>query len=114
MRTRRSAKNQQRLYKHIGEELKKAAKATVKEVKYGVTSAYVFHLEKEKLDFIVERTNMHPMQVQFLFQLVGGNYERLKQLEEKLKNNFVPYCPSTVNEVERVLYAPNKSNWFKL
>ena len=114
MKTRRSAKNQQRLYNYLSAELRKATKTPVKVVKYGDVSSYSFRLEKEKLDFIVERTNRHPMQVQFLFQLVRGDYEKLKELEEKLKNNFIPYCPSTFSEVERILYQREKSKWFKL
>jgi hypothetical protein len=59
----------------------------------------------QQLDLIeklTKQTGRHSRQTQFLFELCDFDFEKLLELERKLKNNFVFYCPGdkdTVNEV---------------
>lgn len=84
------------------------------ELKYGVTSTYPFELDKESGEWLSKRVNRSRMQVDFLFQLCGGDFEKLKRLEAQIKNNFIYYCPSNVEEVERILNLTPAKVWFNL
>lgn len=84
------------------------------EVKYGQSSTYPFKLDNQRLDWITNLTNRSKGQTQFLYQIVGGDFEKLKQLEIQIKNTFCGYCPSTSEEVEKIMNLKPKSNWFTL
>ncbi len=83
-------------------------------VKYGQSSTYPFELDKERLEWLSDKVNRSKGQTQFLFQMVGGDFEKLKALEVQMKNCFVSYCPADVEEVEKVMALVPKSNWFTL
>lgn len=83
-------------------------------LKYGKTETYKYELDKERLNWLTERTNRSNAQTQFLFQLCDGGFDKLKKLEMQLKNCFCFYCPDTKEEVYRVLKMEAKSQWFKL
>jgi hypothetical protein len=83
-------------------------------VKYGQSSTYSFELDKERLEWISDKVNRSKGQTQFLFQMVGGDFEKLKALEVQIKNCFVSYCPADAEEVEKVMALVPKSNWFTL
>ena len=84
------------------------------ELKYGRTDTYKYNLDKEKLDWLTSRTNRSNGQTQFLFQLVDGDFEKLKLLEMQLKNCFVGYCPGGKKDVERIMNLEPKCDMLKL
>jgi hypothetical protein len=90
------------------------AKPVLAAVKYGQSSTYPFELDKEKLEWLSDKVNRSRGQTLFLFQMVGGDFEKLKALEVQIKNCFVYYCPADVEEVEKVMALVPKSNWFTL
>jgi hypothetical protein len=88
--------------------------AVLAAVKYGQSSTYPFELDKERLEWLSDKVNRSKGQTQFLFQMVGGDFEKLKALEVQIKNCFVRYCPAYFEEVEKVMALVPKSNWFTL
>jgi hypothetical protein len=76
-------------------------------LEYGQSNTYLHELDKERLEWITHQTRRGNNQTQFLYQLVDGDFEKLKQLELKLQNNFIHYCPSTREQVEEILNKPN-------
>ena len=83
-------------------------------LEYGNTKTYLYDLEKELLDELTKRTNRSKSQTQFLFQLVDGDFEKLKELEMKIKNTHSFYCPGDTSEVEKLLNEKTDNEWFKL
>ena len=53
------------------------------------------------------KTNRSKSQTEELFKLVGGNFNLLCELEEKLSNNFLFYSPASLDEVKNVLSMRN-------
>ena len=72
-------------------------------IKYGNTSAYKYHLDDVRMDAIVKITNRSTGQTQFLFNLVGGDFNKLLEIEEKIKNNHLGYCPGTEEDAGWIL-----------
>lgn len=83
-------------------------------LKYGNTKTYLYDLDKDLLDELTKRTNRSKSQTQFLFQLVDGDFEKLKELEVKMKNCFFTGCPADKNAVEEVMKMTEKTDYFKL
>jgi hypothetical protein len=83
-------------------------------VKYGYKEDYKFQLDLERLNWLTSKTNRSNSQTQFLFQLVDGDFEKLKLLEMKIKNCFCFYCPGDVSEVEKLLNMESSNEWFTL
>lgn len=83
-------------------------------VKYGDSNTYSHKLDDEKLRWLVSKTNRSVNQTQFLFNLVDGDFYKLKKLEEKIKNTFYGGCPSTQDEVEGLMARDNISVRFSL
>lgn len=73
------------------------------ELKYGFAESYSYNLDKDRLTYLVSKTNRSESQTQFLFNLVDGDFEKLKKLECQLKNNFVFYCPADKQELDKVM-----------
>jgi hypothetical protein len=73
-----------------------------------------YTLDKERLNWLSDRTNRSNGQTQFLFQLVDGDFEKLKELEVQIKNCFLFYCPGDKECVEEVMKMTPKSDYFKL
>jgi len=82
--------------------------------KYGLTKTYKYELDKERLNWLTDRTNRSNGQTQFLFQLVDGDFEKLKQLEMKIKNCFYSACPADKETADEVMNMQQKSEWFSL
>lgn len=57
---------------------------------------------------LVKKTNRHPRQVEFLFELCGRDFQKMLKVEERLKNYFLFYCPGDKEELEKVLALPEK------
>jgi hypothetical protein len=84
------------------------------ELKYGQTKTYKYELDKERLNWLTDRTYRSNGQTQFLFQLVDGDFKKLKQLEMKIKNCFYCSCPADKETVEEVMNMQSKSEYFSL
>ena len=66
--------------------------------------------EKVLLDMLSNYTNRGSSQSAFLFELCDFDFDRFCLLEEKLQNNFVHYCPSTKEDVTRLLNLVDKAS----
>jgi len=73
-----------------------------------------YELDKERLDWFTSKVNRSKNQEQFLFNLVDGDFEKLKQLEMQLYNCFVFYCPDNVEEVEKIMKLVPKNKYLVL
>lgn len=83
-------------------------------LKYGFVNTYAHKMDGFILKWIVEKTNRSANQTQFLYQLVGGDFQKLKTLEERIKNINYIGCPSTSEEVVSILNTKSENEWFKL
>lgn len=83
-------------------------------LQYGQVKTYKYKLDKERLNWLTDKTNRSNGQTLFLFQLVDGNFEKLKQLEIKIKNIFYSACPADKEAVQEVMRIKSKSDWFYL
>jgi len=64
-----------------------------------------------KLDKLSNVTNRSYNQTSFLFELLDKDFDKLVSLEQKIKNNFVMYCPGDKEECEKVLAMGDGSGW---
>lgn len=71
-------------------------------------------LGKQMVEVLTNRTNRSKGQTMFLLELLNGNYNKLLELEERLRNNFCYYCPADMQEVEKVLAMPNSKSLLDL
>lgn len=69
---------------------------------------------EEKLKWLRSKTNRSKAQTDFLLELCDNDLSKLCELEQKIKNCFVMYCPGSKEEVEVVMNMQTKSNYFKL
>ena len=63
------------------------------------------------LEKLSDCTNRSYGQTLFLFELLDRDLKKLVLLEQKLKNNFVNYCPGDKEECEKVLGMGDGSGW---
>ena len=84
------------------------------ETKCAQSKTYNYRLDDERLNWLTKQTNRSNGQTQFLFQLVDGDFEKLKKLEMNLYNCFCGYCPGDVEEVNKVLNLTPKKEFLKL
>jgi len=70
-------------------------------------------MKKEFLDRLTTATNRSKRQAQFLLELLDNDVFKLMELEEKIKNNFIRYCPGDKETCDKIL-AMDNSEWFKL
>lgn len=82
------------------------------DLKYGDSKTYKYKLDKEQLKDLTSKTLRGESQTQFLYQLVDGDLNKLKELETKIKNCFYSACPDTKEEVEMLMSMESKSNSF--
>lgn len=73
-----------------------------------------YKLDDEKLNWITSEVNRSKQQTQMLYNLLRGNFEKLIQLEVKIKNCFINYCPSDLEEIEKIFSLESKSNHYSL
>ena len=71
-------------------------------------------MNSDLLDRLIDATNRSKGQTNFLYDLCDGNLEKLLKLEEKIRNNFLSYCPDDKEEVEKILAMEDESGWFNL
>ena len=84
----------------------------MKDLVYGQKDTYKSFLDKDTLKFFTDKTNRSDGQTQFLFNLVNCDIEKLKELETKIKNCFISYCPDSDKEVKQILEMTNTTNYF--
>ena len=70
--------------------------------------------EKRLIDKISTVFNRSIQQTNFLFELLGNDFEKLINLELKIKNNFIHYCPGDLEEVDIIMNQETSSEWFKI
>lgn len=83
------------------------------EPKYGYEPEYKFELSKDELKYFTSKTRRSARQTQYLFQLVDGDLDKLKFLEEQIKNLFLYYSPLTKEKVDEILKMTPKTKYFK-
>ena len=66
------------------------------------------NVKDSKLDRLSNFTNRSYYQTEYLFNLCGKDYNKLYELECKIKANFINYVPSSLEEVEVVLNLDKK------
>ena len=71
-------------------------------------------MNPDLLDRLTDATNRSKGQTNFLYDLCDGDLEKLLRLEEKIRNNFLSYCPDDKEEVEKILAMEDESGWFSL
>jgi len=84
------------------------------EIIYGNTSTYIYEMEQDQLEELIKKTNRSRGQTLFLFQLVDGDFEKLKDLESKIKNSLYICCPGDKDEVDKILSTKCENKWFNL
>lgn len=60
-------------------------------------------INKRLLDKLTTKINRSKAQEEMLFALCDGRLDMLFDLEEKIKNNHISYCPSTKSEITKIL-----------
>ena len=73
-----------------------------------------YTITQEQLKSITDKTNRSFGQTQHLYTLVYGDFEKLKQLEMKIKNCLCFYCPGDRKEVDQIMKMSNKVNIFNI
>lgn len=71
-------------------------------------------MDNDLLERFTDVTNRSKGQTLFLYDLCDGDFQKLVRLEEKLKNNFLGYCPNDKETVEKILTMNDKSDWYNL
>ncbi len=71
-------------------------------------------MREEYLDRLILLTNRSKFQTKFLLGLLDNDVFSLMELEEKIKNNFIGYCPDCKDECDKILSMNNGTEWFKL
>ena len=71
-------------------------------------------MNNDLLDDFTNVTNRSKGQTNFLYDLCDGDFQKLVRLEEKIRNNFLSYCPDDKEEVEKILAMDDESDWFNL
>lgn len=66
------------------------------------------------LNRLTTTINRSKAQTLFLLDLLEYDVFKLMELEEKLKNNFIGYCPGDKEECDKILQMDNGSEWFKM
>lgn len=100
-----------RLYFYLLRRKLKISFSLVRPLEYGETR---YELDSERLNWLTDRTNRSNRQTIYLYQLLDANFEKLIQLEIKIKNCFISYCPASKDEVEKIMKMENKTDTFSI
>jgi len=65
-------------------------------------------------EWLSDKTNRSFGQTMFLFRLLNKDFDKLKLLEMQIKNCFLHYCPSDMEEVEKVMAMTQRTDLLKL
>jgi len=66
---------------------------------------------KDHLDWLTDKTSRSVGQTKMLLELVDNDFEKLVDLEVKIKECFLSYCPSDKESVKEVMDMESKSKW---
>jgi hypothetical protein len=58
--------------------------------------------------------NRSEAQSLFLLELLDGDFVKLLELEEKIKNNFIGYCPADRETCDSILSMDNGTGWYRI
>lgn len=61
------------------------------------------HENKELFEAFTSATNRSKGQTHFLFDLLDQDFDKLVELEKRIRTNMIGYCPGDVEECDRVL-----------
>jgi len=67
-------------------------------------------LDDKRLKYLTDRTNRGNGQTQFLYDLLNGDFENLKALENKIRNCFLFYCPGNKEEIMKIMVMKQDRN----
>lgn len=70
-------------------------------------------MNDEQLKWVTKQTGRSNGQTQFLYNLVGCDFNELLRLETQIKRSFTYSCPSNMDEVEEVYNKKEVSTTFK-
>lgn len=59
--------------------------------------------DKFVMDIYLKHVNRSLNQTKFLLELINNDYNKLIDLENKIKNNFISYCPGTIDRINEIL-----------
>lgn len=62
-----------------------------------------FELDEERLKFLTSKFNRSKNQTQFLYNLVDCDFDKLLELEIKMRKKYISYCPGDTEEVNKIL-----------
>ena len=68
----------------------------------------MLQIDIDLIEGFTDLSHRSKAQTNFLFDLCEGDLQKLAMLEERIKNNFIHYCPGDKEEVEKILKLPNK------
>jgi hypothetical protein len=87
------------------DKIYRSRKGKVLALKFVLNDSYI-----DSTDVVVDEftniTNRSNHQTKFLLDLLNGSFNNIQELENKIKNNFVFYCPGDLLEIETVLSLP--------
>lgn len=76
-----------------------------KDFENGGTS-HIYFSEKDTdilVNALAKKINRSRPQEEFLFELCGKNFKKLCDLEFKIKEKFITYCPNNIEEIDEIL-----------
>jgi len=62
-----------------------------------------YKLSDELLEYLTTNYNRSKNQLQFLYNLLDGDFDKLLLLEEKIKEKHINYCPGCIKEINNIL-----------
>jgi len=73
-------------------------------------------MDKEKLEEFIKDTNRSLYQTKFLLELLDEDFQKLVDLEERIENLHLHYCPGDREACEEVLKMElsEDKKWFSL
>ena len=60
-------------------------------------------LKDDQLKYLTSTYNRSKNQLQFLYDLLDGNFDKLLLLHEKIKEKHINYCPGDIDEINNIL-----------
>lgn len=57
----------------------------------------------KQVEYLAWCVNRRTAQEEFLFNLCDNDFDKLLELEAKMKKHFIHYCPGDKDEVEKLL-----------
>jgi hypothetical protein len=71
-------------------------------------------ISEDRIIWIINQTMRSKNQTLFLLNLLDNDFEKLKDLEENIKNMNLNYCPGSKEEIVKILKMKPSNEWFFL